>query len=94
MSDRITNLAKDFWSVHPKKIQDLGITRELYYEQGISELVRVLLDEQETLRRTALALCYAWRDHAAETDKKLVEALITPMADMGVALAKLAEWGE
>jgi len=33
MSDAIAALAKRFWNIHPREIQDLGITREQFYEQ-------------------------------------------------------------
>jgi hypothetical protein len=39
MSDTIAALAKRFWRIHPKEIQDLGITREQFYEREMRALV-------------------------------------------------------
>lgn len=39
MSDTIAALANRFWRVHPKEIQDLGITREQFYEREMRALV-------------------------------------------------------
>ena len=38
MNDAIAALANRFWSVLPRDIQDLGITREQYYEREMRAL--------------------------------------------------------
>ena len=38
MIDAIAALAKRFWNIHPREIQDLGITREQYYEREMRAL--------------------------------------------------------
>ena len=38
MIDAIAALANRFWSIHPREIQDLGITREQFYEREMRAL--------------------------------------------------------
>jgi len=38
MSDAVAALANRFWNVHPREIQDLGITREQFYEREMRAL--------------------------------------------------------
>jgi len=46
----IAALAKRFWSIHPKEIQDLGITREQFYEQEMRALFAALVpNEPQTI---------------------------------------------
>jgi hypothetical protein len=49
MNDAIAALAKRFWSVLPRDIQDLGITREQYYEQEMRALFATQADRIEQL---------------------------------------------
>jgi len=46
MSNAIAALANRFWRIHPKEIQDLGITREQFYEREM----RALFTTQATAR--------------------------------------------
>jgi hypothetical protein len=46
MSDMIAALANRFWRIHPREIQDLGITREQFYEREM----RALFTTQATAR--------------------------------------------
>lgn len=42
----IAALAKRFWSIHPKEIQDLGITREQFYEREMRALFAALVPNE------------------------------------------------
>ena len=42
----IAALAKRFWSIHPKEIQDLGITREQFYEREMRALFATLVPNE------------------------------------------------
>lgn len=39
----IAALAKRFWSIHPKEVQDLGLTREQFYEREMLALFATLV---------------------------------------------------
>ncbi len=49
MSDAIAALAKRFWSILPREIQDLGITREQFYAQEMRALFATQADRIEQL---------------------------------------------
>lgn len=38
----IKDLAERLWRVHPREIQDLGITRQEFYEREITRLIESL----------------------------------------------------
>jgi hypothetical protein len=39
----VAALAKRFWSIHPKEIQGMGITREQFYEREMLSLLATLV---------------------------------------------------
>ena len=41
MIDAIAALANRFWRIHPREIQDLGITREQFYEREMKNLFAI-----------------------------------------------------
>lgn len=41
-------LASWFWRVHPREIQDMGISREQFYAREIKNLLRIALARKET----------------------------------------------
>jgi hypothetical protein len=51
MSDTIAALAKRFWSIHPREIQDLGITREQFYEREMRALFAIQAARTEALEK-------------------------------------------
>jgi hypothetical protein len=52
----IAALAKRFWSIHPKEIQDLGITREQFYEREMLSLLAILVPtEPQTVQEPTRA---------------------------------------
>ena len=52
----IAALAKRFWSIHPKEIQDLGITREQFYEREMLALFATHHMTYEQLEYVARAI--------------------------------------
>jgi len=52
----IAALAKRFWSIHPKEIQDMGITREQFYER---EMLALFATQPQTSARGVCCYCDA-----------------------------------
>jgi hypothetical protein len=58
----IAALAKRFWTVHPKEIQDLGVTREQFYEREMRALFAALSGQPQTARETIIEECASIAD--------------------------------
>jgi hypothetical protein len=68
--DAIAALAKRFWSIHPKEIQDMGITREQFYEREMRALFATLVPgEPQTSSADSKPAAWQWR-YAGETEWK------------------------
>ena len=87
MIDTIAALAKRFWSVHPNEIQDLGITREQFYEREMRALVATQAARIEALE-AALAqiaeLTNAFKNTTCSTCRKagvVARAALVPEQD-------------
>jgi hypothetical protein len=76
--DAIAALAKRFWSIHPKEIQDMGITREQFYEREMRALFATLVPgEPQSAPVQASEFWEALKQQCAATpDKSKVKALI------------------
>lgn len=46
VKERCAALAERFWSIHPREIQDMGITREEFYAAEIEKLVAALITSE------------------------------------------------
>jgi hypothetical protein len=80
----IAALAKRFWSIHPKEIQDMGITREQFYEREMIDMLAGLsagiagltpdLMNATTVSCTGLDITIACNDHG--TKDALMDVLV------------------
>jgi hypothetical protein len=71
MIDAIAALAKRFWRIHPQEIQDLGITREQFYEQEMRALLANRIEQLEERMRGADALIVLWETRATRAEAAL-----------------------
>jgi len=65
----IEALAKRLWSVHPKEVQDSGLTRSQWYAREIQAYVDAALAKMAAERDEARELCYSMRSNDEEIRK-------------------------
>lgn len=88
--EAIARLATRFWSIHPKEIQDMGLTREQFYVREMTTLLASgLVQDEAGIRRDEREKCAKWHEAKATGIKKYYDDEFNPFSENS---EERAEW--